>query len=420
MAPPAERPVEEPILHVDMDAFYASVEARDDRTLAGRPLAVGSPGPRGVVMSASYEARAFGVRSAMPSVRARRLCPDLVFVPPDFDRYQAESERVMAIFGSFTPLVEPLSLDEAFLDVTGAGRLFGPPEEIAQRIRTAVRDERSLRCSVGVAPNKLLAKLASVRAKPDGVVVVRAGAIREFLDPLGVEELWGVGEQTASALDRLGARTVADLLGLPDGVLARALGPGPAATLLSLARGVDDRPVVPHEPAKQVSAEETFDRDLDSTADVHRELLRLADRVASRLRAGRIAARTVTLKIRFASFQTLTRSRTLPESTDSAARLSAVARDLFDRMSLVRPRIRLLGVAASGLVVEAPAEQLRLGERPDRWRTADRAMDTLRRRFGGDAVDRAALADRRPVRGVPRPRPPGPRDERAPSEEEQP
>ena len=387
----------EPILHVDMDAFYASVEARDDRTLAGRPLAVGGAGPRGVVMSASYEARAFGVRSAMPSVRARRLCPDLVFVPPDFERYQAESAHIMEIFTSFTPLVEPLSLDEAFLDVAGAARLFGSPEDIAHQIRERITSERSLTGSVGVAPNKFLAKLASAHAKPDGVLVIRAGEERAFLDPLPVNQLWGVGEQTAIALDRLGVRVVEDLLALPDGVLARALGPGPAAHLIGLARGADDRPVVPHEPAKQVSAEETYERDLDAAADVLREILRLADRVASRLRSGRISARTVTLKVRFANFRTVTRSRTIETPADSAQRIAAVAKELYERMSLVRPRIRLLGVAASGLVGEAPTEQLRLGEQPDRWRHADRAMDTLRRRFGGDAVDRAALADRERV-----------------------
>ena len=392
-----ERPPDEPILHVDMDAFYASVEARDDPTLAGKPVAVGSAGPRGVVMSASYEARAFGVRSAMPSVRARRLCPDLAFVPPDFRRYKAESDRVMAILGAFTPLVEPLSLDEAFLDVSGAGRLFGSPVRIAHAIREQVRSERSLSCSVGVAPNKLLAKLASARAKPDGVLIVHAGAVREFLDPLPVDELWGVGEQTAAALDRLGARRVGDILALPRGVLARALGPGPAAALEAIARGDDDRPVEPHEPAKQVSAEETYDRDLDAADDVRRELLRLAERVAARLREARLAARTITIKVRFANFKTVTRSRTIDEPTDSAADLSATARDLFDRMSLVRPRVRLLGVAASSLVTGIPAQQLRLGERPDRWRHADQAMDTLRQRFGGDAVDRAALADRRRV-----------------------
>jgi DNA polymerase IV len=411
MVAASRTPPAEPILHVDMDAFYASVEARDDRTLAGKPLAVGGAGPRGVVMSASYEARAFGVRSAMPSVRARRLCPDLVFVPPDFERYQAESKRIMEIFTAFTPLVEPLSLDEAFLDVAGAARLFGSPEEIAHQIRDRIRSERSLTGSVGVAPNKFLAKLASAHAKPDGVFVVRAGGERAFLDPLPVIELWGVGEQTAIALERLGVRIVADLLVLPNGVLVRALGPGPAGHLIGLARGVDDRPVVAHEPAKQVSAEETYDRDLDAAADVLREILRLADRVAPRLRSGRLAARTVTLKVRFANFRTVTRSRTLGSPTDSAQTIAAVAKELYERMSLVRPRIRLLGVAASGLVGEAPTEQLQLGERPDRWRHADRAMDTLRRRFGGDAVDRAALADRRRV-SRPAPRAPkrDPRD----------
>jgi len=390
---------DEPILHVDMDAFYASVEERDDPTLAGKPIAVGASGPRGVVMSASYQARAYGVRSAMPSVRARRLCPDLVFVPPDFDRYKAESDRVMAILGTFTPLVEPVSLDEAFLDVAGAGRLFGSPEEIAHRIRDRVRAERNLICSVGVAPNKFLAKLASAHAKPDGVVVVPAGGVRAFLDPLPVEDLWGVGEQTASALGRIGVGTVADLLALPPGVLTRALGPGPAAHLENLARGVDERSVVPHEPAKQVSAEETFDRDLDAPADIKREILRLAERVAGRLRASGFSARTVTLKVRFANFSTITRSRTLPAPTDAAAQLFATAHDLFGRLALARPRIRLLGVAATGIVSSGVTEQLKIGERPDRWRTADRAMDTLRRRFGGDAVDRAALADRKPVRG---------------------
>jgi DNA polymerase-4 len=410
MTAPTAVPPPEPILHVDMDAFYASVEARDDTTLAGKPVAVGGAGPRGVVMSASYEARAFGVRSAMPSVRARRLCPDLVFVPPDFDRYQAESARIMSIFGSFTPLVEPLSLDEAFLDVAGAVRLFGSPEGIAHQIRDRVRTERSLSCSVGVASNKFLAKLASARAKPDGVLVVPAGGVRAFLDPLPVTDLWGVGEQTAASLDRLGVRTVADMLALPEGVLTRALGPGPAAHLSGLARGVDDRRVVPHEPAKQVSAEQTFERDLDAVEDISRELLRLAERVAGRLRAGRIAGRTVTIKVRFANFRTLTRSRTVEEPVDSAQRLADVANDLYERMRLVRPRIRLLGVAASGLSAEAPSEQLRLGERPDPWRHADRAMDTLRRRFGGGAVDRAALADRRRVsRPVPRPRKKNPR-----------
>jgi DNA polymerase-4 len=386
--------VAEPILHVDMDAFYASVEAREDPSLMGKPVAVGGGGARGVVMSCSYEARKYGVRSAMPGARARRLCPGLVFVPPHFDLYQSESRAVLAILTSFTPLVEPLSLDEAFLDVGGSARLFGEPVEIARQIRERVRAERSLVCSVGVAPNKFLAKLGSKRAKPDGVCHIPAAGVRAFLDPLPVRELWGVGEHTATGLERLGVRLVADLLVLPAGVLERALGANAAEHLLALAAGEDDRNVVPHEAAKQVSAEQTFERDLEAAADIRRELLRLADRVSERLRRADLAARTVTIKVRFSDFRTLTRSRTLAEATDVAARIFAAARELYDAQKLYGPRIRLLGVAASGLVAGRGVEQLRLGERPDPWRDADRAMDRLRSRFGGDAVERAAVADR--------------------------
>ncbi|MBI4729377.1 MAG: DNA polymerase IV [Acidobacteria bacterium] len=389
--PPAER-----ILHVDMDAFYASVEALDDPALRGAPLVVGSPGPRGVVMSASYEARRFGVRSAMPSVRARRLCPELVIVPPRFVRYREESDRVLDILFSVTPLVETVSLDEAFLDVSGAGRLFGLPIEIAGRIRARVREERGLACSVGVAPNKLLAKIASRQAKPDGIGVVPADGVRRFLNPLPVDRLWGVGPETTSTLGRLGVRTVGELAVLSADVAARVFGPGPAAHLASLARGADERPVIPYEPAKQVSAEQTFDRDLDAPEEIRRELLRLSDKVASRLRTSGRAARTVTIKVRLANFTTVTRSRTLVAATDVAARVYRASGDMFQDLRLARPRIRLLGVAASGLVDGAGPEQLRLGERPDRWGDADRAVDRARERFGRDAVERAAIARRRP------------------------
>jgi DNA polymerase IV len=392
----------ETILHVDMDAFYASVEARDDPTLAGIPLAVGGAGARGVVMSASYEARAYGVRSAMPSVQARRLCSELVFVPPDFNRYQAESKAIREVFESFSPLVEMISLDEAFLDVSGAGRLFGSAEDIAHRIRERIRSDRRLNCSVGVAPNKFLAKLASANAKPDGVVVVRANGIRAFIDPLPVEDLWGVGEQTATALRRLGARTVAELRALPRGALAKALGQNAAAHLMNLAEGSDERRVTPHEPAKQVSAENTFERDLDAPEDINRELLRLADRVAVRLRKNLISARTVTIKVRFSTFKTLTRSRTLEEPTAVAEKIAQVARELFEGMRLDRPRIRLLGVAATGLISGEGGEQLRIDDRPDPWRQAEEALDRVRGRFGSSSAGRAALADRTPVRRRPR------------------
>jgi DNA polymerase-4 len=382
------------ILHVDMDAFYASVHVRDDPSLSGLPVAVGGSGGRGVVMSASYEARAFGVRSAMPSARARRLCPGLVFVAPDFSKYTAESTAVMDILSSFTPLVEQLSLDEAFLEVSGATRLFGAPAEIAKLIRERVKRERGLVCSVGVAPNKFLAKLASERAKPDGICHVEADRAREFLDPLPVAALWGVGEQTANVLDRLGIRTVAELRAASDRgeMLQRALGPALAGHLVDIAHGRDERTVVVHEAAKQVSAEETFERDLETPEQIRRELLRLAERVARRLRRGDVSARTVTIKVRFSTFKTITRSRTLAEPVDTGAKLYAAARELYEALALEHPRIRLLGVAATGLGT-AVTEQLRLGARPDPWRRASAAMDKVRERFGSGAVDLAAIAD---------------------------
>jgi DNA polymerase-4 len=349
-------------------------------------------------MSASYEARRFGVHSAMPSVRARRLCPDLVILPPSFSRYQEESRRILDILFSFSPLVEQVSLDEAFLDVGGSVRLFGAPPEIAEQIRARIRSDRALVCSVGVAPNKFLAKLASRRAKPDGVVHVPAAQVHAFLDPLPVRALWGVGEQTAVALDRLGVRSVGDISSLPPGVLERALGIAAAHHLGALARGEDDRAVAPSEQPKQVSAEETFERDLDATAHVHRELLRLAERVSVRLRRGGISARTVTIKVRFSDFRTVTRSRTLGAPTDVAAKVYGAARDLYQAMRLHRPRVRLLGVAATGLLPGAGPEQLRLGERPDRWREAERAVDRARARFGEEAVERAAISEQHPRR----------------------
>jgi DNA polymerase-4 len=379
-----------------MDAFYAAVEVREDPTLAGKPVAVGGGGPRGVVMAASYEARRFGVHSAMPGVRARRLCPELIFVRPNFDLYKTESDAVLQILFSFTPIVEQISLDEAFLDVGGSVRLFGDPVVIGEKIRARVRADRALTCSVGVAPNKFLAKLASEHAKPDGLVHVPVAGVREFIEPLPPRALWGVGEQTAGALERLGVRTVGDITALPDGVLERAFGPGPAAHLLALAKGEDDRHVVPYEPAKQISAEQTFERDLDAPDHIKREMLRLADRVAQRLRSSATSARTVTIKVRFSDFKTITRTRTLSAPTDGAAKIYAAARDLYALLRLHRPRIRLLGIAASGLVSGAGPEQLKLGERPDRWGAADRAVDKLRERYGDDLVERAAVAEPRP------------------------
>ncbi len=382
----------EPILHVDMDAFYASVEALKDPSLAGKPVAVGGSGARGVVMSASYEARRHGVRSAMPSARARRLCPDLVFVQPDFEAYVAASSAIREIMRSFTPIVEPISLDEAFLDVGGAVRLFGPPVRIAEQVRERIRAETGLTASVGVAPNKFLAKLASARAKPDGVLVVPRDGVRAFLDPLPVDALWGVGEKTHEVLLRLGIRTVAELAETSAAVLERVLGDQASRHLVSLARGRDDRSVVPYEAPKSVSHEETFERDVDDDREVLREVLRLSHRVAARLRDDGYRARTVTLKIRLSNFTTLTRSRTLPDATDSAADLHRVGSELYEALPFARRRIRLLGVAASGLV-ESGAEQLAL-YRAGRWRDAEGALDRIDRRFGRGTAFPAALLGR--------------------------
>jgi len=384
--------VPEPILHVDLDAFYASVEVLKDPSLAGRPVVVGGAGTRGVVMSASYEARTYGIRSAMPAVRARRLCPEAVFVPPDFEAYKTHSNRFREVLLAVTPLVEPISLDEAFLDVSGAYRLFGEPEAIAVKVRHEVLSEVGVSCSVGVAPNKLVAKLASEAAKPDGMVVVPADGVHAFLDPLPVRALWGVGEKTGETLSRLGVRTVGDLARTPPSVLGRLIGEQHAADLIDLALGMDERPVVPYEAPKSVSHEETFDRDLDDERELLREALALSQRVAARLREDGYRARTITLKIRLANFTTLTRSRTLTGPTDVAADMYRVVGELFRALPGARRRVRLLGVVGTGLV-PAGQEQLAL-LRGERWGDVERAVDRIERRFGRGAAMPAALLDR--------------------------
>jgi DNA polymerase-4 len=383
----------EPILHVDLDAFYAAVEVLKDPSLAGRPVVVGNPGARGVVMSASYEARAAGLHSAMPSVRARRICPGAVFVSPDFGAYRAYSNRFRELLLSFTPVVEPLSLDEAFLDVRGATLLFGSPREIGERIRAAVREKLSLTASVGIGRTKLVAKLASVRAKPDGLLHVAAGETLSFLHALPVSALWGVGEKTAETLARLGIRGVDELARTPAVLLERAVGETAARSLLELCAGRDDRPVVAFESPKSVSHEETYPHDLDDRDEILREILGLAHRVAARLRDEGYRARTVTLKLRLPSFSTITRSRTLPDATDVAADLFGVARELLMNLPEGRRRFRLIGVAATGLVPSG-AEQVAL-IRSGRWRQAERTLDLINRRFGPAAAFPAALRPRR-------------------------
>jgi DNA polymerase-4 len=382
------------ILHVDMDAFYASVELRTRPDLQGQPVIVGGAGTRGVVLSATYEAREFGVRSAMPMMRARRLCPQAVVLSPTFRRYTEASAGIMEIFRSVTPLVEPLSLDEAFLDVCGAFRRLGRPREIAEWIRARVWDEQQLTCTVGVATTKFVAKLASARGKPDGLLVVPAAEVVAFLHPLPVEALWGVGERTAQALHQLGLPTVGDLAQVPLETLQRALGVSSGAHLAALAWGRDDRRVIPSEPDKSVGAEETFSRDIDDPAVVLREVLRLADRTAARLREQGYASRTITLKVRFADFTTITRARTLSQATDSGQEIYEVARDLFLKLGLQRARLRLVGVRAEGLVSSGKVtRQLMMGERESGWREADRAVDQASARFGSGSVRPASLVD---------------------------
>jgi DNA polymerase-4 len=383
-----------PILHVDMDAFYASVELRSRPDLVGTPVIVGGLGPRSVVLSATYEARAFGVHSAMPMMRARRMCPQATVIQPSHGVYDEASRGVMEVFRSITPLVEPLSLDEAFLDVSGAQRRLGSARQIAELIRARVVDEQGITCSVGIAPTKFVAKLASARAKPDGLIVVPRDEVIAFLHPLPVGVLWGVGEKTEEALTRLGLRTIGDIAHTPATTLQRALGAAVGAHLAALSWGRDDRGVIAHEPDKSIGAEETFSRDVDDPAVVVRELLRLSDRTAARLRAAGAVGRTVSIKVRFADFTTITRAKTLRDPTDVARVVYETARSLYEALGLQRARIRLVGVRVEGLTdVDVTPRQLALGGSGEEWRAAEQAADRAAARFGAGAVRPAALVD---------------------------
>jgi DNA polymerase-4 len=389
------------ILHVDMDAFYASIEQLRDPELRGKPVVVGGPGARGVVAAASYEARVYGIHSAMSSVRAQRLCPHAIFVAGDHDHYAEVSRRVMTIFGTFTPLVEALSLDEAFLDVSGARRLLGDGEAIGHAIRGAVLDQEGLTCSVGVAPSKFIAKLASEAAKPRvgqrgpepglGVKVVAPGEELAFLHPLPVQALWGVGPKTLEKLHGRGIRTVKDLADLDERGARDVLGAANGAHLYALARGIDDRPVVPDQRPKSIGHEETFARDHHRFETLHHELVRLADSVASRLRAAGVAGRTVSIKVRFNDFHTITRSVTVPAAIDTGPDVVRAASALLERVDPT-PGVRLLGIHVSQLV-EGAARQLSLDDVDQpAWDDATEAIDAIRARYGSDAIVPASLA----------------------------
>ena len=387
---------ERAILHADMDAFYASVEQRDDPSLRGKPVVVGGSSLRGVVSAASYEARAFGIHSAMPSAQARKLCPHAIFVPGRMSAYKRESKRIFAIFERFTPAVEGISLDEAFLDLSGTERLFGAPERTAVRLREAVRAETGLAVSVGLAPIKLVAKIASDLAKPDGMLVVPPGKVAEFLAPLPVGRIWGVGPVARARLEGAGIATIGELARRGDSQLAELLGSfGPAAA--RLARGDDEREVEPYREARSYSEENTFERDVSSTLEIERTIRAHADAVARRLRVDRVRARGVRLKLKLArglgrgKFPILTRSQTLAEPSDDGAALARAGCALLARAALEEP-IRLVGLAAERLE-EVGAEQLSLlaETRVERERRANlnRALDEIRARFGPRALERA-------------------------------
>jgi DNA polymerase-4 len=380
----SEELVQAIILHVDMDAFYASVAELDNPQYKGKALVVGA-GVRGVVLSANYEARKFGIRAAMPVGRAKRMAPHAIFIAPEHHRYAEISERVMAIFNSFTPLVEPISLDEAFLDVTGAQKLFGDGREIAAKIRAQVEQEEGITCSVGIAQSKFIAKLASQHCKPNGMLEIKSDRILEFLHPLPVRALWGVGPKTAESLDRLGLHTVADIANTPRATLIRALGDATGESLYELAWGRDYRNVIPDEPEKSIGNEETFARDIDSPEEILAEFLRMAEKATARLRERGLFAKTVTMKIKFADFTTLSRAKTLPIGIDGTHETYEIVKKLYLALNNEGARIRLVGVSLSNLLDEAPV-QLELGARERGWRDADSAIDKAKARFGRGSV----------------------------------
>jgi len=381
-----------------MDAFFASVAVRAQPELRGRPVVVGGVGPRGVVSSASYEARRFGVRSAMPTARARALCPRAIFLPVDGPAVSAASQAVMAIFRDVTPLVEPLSSDEAFLDVAGARRLLGRPTEIARLIRRRMIEEQQLTCSVGVAPTKFVAKLGSTRAKPDGLVVVPATMVLDFLHPLPIDALWGVGERAAESLRRLGLTTVGEIAQAPVGMLRGALGEAAATHLHELSWGRDPRRVSSEREEKSISAEMTFDTDVADPVLIRKSLLSLAGKVGARLRASGYVGRTVAIKVRLADFRTINRSRTVRTSTDVAREIFEISWGLFTALG-ARDHFRLVGVRVEGLSAAATtARQLSLGEPERGWREAEAASDAVIARFGRASVGPASLLGRSDLR----------------------
>jgi len=380
------------ILHVDMDAFYASVEERDDPKLKGKAVVVGV-GKRGVVSAANYEARKFGIRAAMPIYKAKALAPHAVFIAPNMARYAEVSEQVMAIFRDVTPHVEPISLDEAFLDVTGARRLLGSGIEIADQIRKRVEKDLGITCSVGIAHNKFIAKIASGHCKPNGVLEVDPEKMLEFLHPLAANEIWGVGPKTNELLEKMGLFTIADIANTPRSTLIRVLGQASGASLYELAWGRDYRDVITEHAEKSISASQTFDVDLYQPEEILKEFLRLTEKSADRMRAKGLATNTISIKVRFADFKTISRSKTLDLPTTGTQEIFEVAKSLYLGLELDRVLVRLVGVSLDSLVENDDVTQMVLGERTSSWQQADRAIDRVKAKFGRSSLRPARLVD---------------------------
>ncbi|HJA05284.1 MAG TPA: DNA polymerase IV [Candidatus Microbacterium stercoravium] len=380
------------ILHVDMDAFFVAVEVLDDPSLAGKPVVIAHNDGRSVVSSASYEARRYGVRSAMPLGLALRRCPNAIVVPPTFERYRETSAQVMEVFRSVTPLVEQLSIDEAFLDVAGARRLWGSPGEVAALIRERVKSEVGITCSVGAAATKHVAKMASTASKPNGLLVIPASRTQEFLDPRPAGAMWGIGPKAAEALSARAIRTIRDVRETPVAALARILGSAHAQRIHDLANGRDPRGIQTERTEKSISHEETFRTDVTDPDVLRGEILRLSDKVAVRLRRAGVEASGLAIKLRFDDFQTVTRSQALTEPTNVGQRIAQVARDLLAGV-VMRAPVRLIGVRAERLVAQGSAA-LALWDDDGEWKQVDGALDRLTQRFGTGSVTRAAFLTR--------------------------
>ena len=380
------------ILHVDMDAFYASVAEKDNPKLKGKAVVVGA-GRRGVVSAANYEARKFGIRAAMPVYKAKALAPHAIFISPDMARYEEVSIAVMKIFEEVTPLVEPISLDEAFLDVTGSKRLLGSGRQIADLIRRRVEEQEGITCSVGIAHNKFIAKIASNHCKPNGVLEIDPEKVLDFLHPLAAKEIWGVGPKTNEQLMKMGLLTVGDIANTPRSTLIRVLGQASGSSLYELAWGRDYRDVETEHIEKSISASETFDLDLDSQEEILKEFLRLTERGVERMREKGFATNTISIKVRFADFKTISRSKTVDLPITGTQEIFEVVKNLYLSLNLDRVLIRLVGISLDSLVEDEDVKQLTLGERATGWRQADKAIDRIKGRFGAGSLRPARLVE---------------------------